>query len=264
VGGAPPPVDWSVGRYETLADQLGPISEHVIALAAPRANETLLDIACGTGNAALLGARSGAIASGVDNAERLIEVAAARAAAAGLTANFAVADAEALPFADAAFDVVVSVMGVIYAPDARRALAEALRVLRPGGRAFVSAWCPGGAIDAMVGVMMSGLAEVLGPSPARFRWGDADAVGAFARELGADASFHDGSLAFTADSPEAYLAEQERDQPSFHWSRQVLAEHGSDPEPLRSRVLAALREHNEAPSAFRATSRYHVIELRHA
>jgi SAM-dependent methyltransferase len=260
----PPPIDWGAGRYETLADELEPISEHVIGLAAPGAPETLLDIACGTGNAALLAARSGAIAGGVDTAERLIEVAVGRAAAAGLPANFAVADAQSLPFADAAFDVVVSVMGVVFAPDARRALAETLRVLGPDGRAFASAWCPGGAIDAMISVMMSGVAEVLGPPSARFRWGDADAVRALARELGADASFHDGSLAITADSPEAYFAEQERDHPSFHWAREVLAEHGSDPETLRSDALAALREHNEDPGAFRCTSRYHVIELHHA
>jgi len=257
----PPPIDWSVGCYETFADQLAPISEHVIALAAPGANETLLDIACGTGNAALLAARSGATVSGVDTAERLIEVAAAGAAAEGLPASFTVADAQALPFDDATFDVVVSVMGIIFAPDARRALSESLRVLRPGGRAFLSAWCPGGAVDAMVGVMMRGVAEVLGPPPARFRWGDADAVRELARELGADMSFHDGRLAFTADSPEAYLDEQEHDHPSFHWSGDVLAEHGSDPEPLRSKALAALREHNEDPAAFRSTSRYHVIEL---
>ncbi len=161
------------------------------------------------------------------------------------------------------FDVVVSVMGVIYAPDARRALGEALRILGPGGRAFVSAWRAGGAIDAMVAVMMRGLAEVLGPPPNRFRWGDADAVRGLARELGADASLYDGSLALTAESPEAYLTEQERNQPNFHWCRQVLAEHGSDPEPLRSEALAALREHNEDPAAFRCTSRYHVIELHH-
>ena len=262
--GGPPPIDWSAGRYETIADQLAPISEHVIELAAPGANETLLDIACGTGNAALLAARGGAVVSGVDVAERLIEVASADAAAEGLSASFAVADAQALPFADDTFDVVVSVMGLIFAPDARRALAEALRVLRPGGRAFVSAWRSGGAVDAMVGVMMSGVAEVLGPPPARFRWSDADAVGALARELGADATFHDGELVFTAGSPEAYLAEQEQDHPSFHWSQQVLAERGRDPEPMRERALAALREHNEDPAAFRATSRYHVIELRHA
>ena len=59
-------------------------------------------------------------------------------------------------------------------------------------------------------------------------------------------------------------AEQERDQPSFHWSRQVLAERGRDPGPMREHALAALRAHNEDPAAFRATSGYHVIELRRA
>ncbi len=74
--------------------------------------------------------------------------------------------------------------------------------------------------------------------------------------------FHDGTLAFTAESPEAFLTEQEAEHPTAHWAREVLAEHGVEAGPMHDRALAALREHNEDPAAFRATSRYHVIELR--
>jgi SAM-dependent methyltransferase len=262
MSGPPPPINWDAGRYETFAAQLAPVSEHAIRLAAPAANETLLDIACGTGNAALLAARGGAIVSGVDVAPRLIEVARMRAADEGVRASFSLGDAESLPFGDATFDSAVSVFGLIFAPNARRAAAEALRVLRPGGRALVTAWCPGGGVDAMIGVMVAAVGDVLGASPARFRWGDRDEVGALAQDLGATVAFHDGTIGFAADSPEAFLAEQEAEHPTALWAQQVLAEHGVDPGPMRARALAALHEHNEESTGLRATSRYHVIELR--
>ncbi len=264
MNGPPPPIDWSAGRYETFADQLAPIAEHVIALAAPAANETLLDVACGTGNATLRAARRGANATGLDMAARLIEVAAAQAADEGLPASFVVGDAQALPFDDDTFDVVVSVMGIIFARDGDIALGEVMHVMRPGGRAFVSAWLGGGAVDAMVRMLMSGITEVLGPARPRLPWFDTEAVHAFAAEAGATARFHAGELVFTAESPETFLAEQERDHPTSRWAAQAFAERNADGGPMYERALAALREHNEDPAAFRATSRYHVIELRHA
>ncbi len=212
----------------------------------------------------MLAARSGTIVRGVDTAERLIEVANERAAAEGLPASFTVADAQALPFADAMFDVVVSVMGVVYAPDARRALGEALRVTRPGGRVFIAAWLPGGGLDAMVGARIARVSDVIGPGPDRFRWGTANDVRALAGTLGATADFQHGAVLFTAESPEAFLVQEEREHPASIWSRGVLEGHGADAAPLHDHALAALREYNEDPTAFRSTSHYHVAELRHA
>ena len=71
----------------------------------------------------------------------------------------------------------------------------------------------------------------------------------------------DGTVGFAADSPEAFLSEQTAEHPTALWAQAVLAQHGVDPGPLRERAVAALHEHNEDPAAFRATSRYHVIEL---
>jgi hypothetical protein len=114
----------------------------------------------------------------------------------------------------------------------------------------------------MLGAIMGFTGEVLGSSPPRFRWGDAGEVRALAAEVGATARVHDRSLAFTAASPEAFLTEQEQDHPTLHWARGLIAAQRVDPAPMRDRALAALREHNEDPAAFLATSRYHVIELR--
>src|SRR3954451_6604160 len=98
-------VDWSVGEYERTAAELEPAARHVVALAAPAPGERVLDLACGTGNAALLAAPAGARVTGLDAASRLVEVARARAAAAGADAEFVVGDALDLPFDDGSFDV---------------------------------------------------------------------------------------------------------------------------------------------------------------
>src|SRR5205085_2967405 len=100
-----------------------------------------------------------------------------------------VGDAQALPFDDAAFDAVLSLFGIIFAPDAERAFAETLRVLRPRGRALLTAWVPEGPIDAMVGVLVRALAQVTGAPPRRFAWHDPEAVGAVAARHGAHVTF---------------------------------------------------------------------------
>src|SRR5205814_9555756 len=113
-------VDWGAGRYERTAQELLPVAEQVVALARLRGGERVLDVACGTGNAALLAAEAGADVVGLDRAERLVAVARARVPG----ATFVVGDAQALPFADDEFDVAVSVFGVIFAEDPDRAVGE--------------------------------------------------------------------------------------------------------------------------------------------
>src|SRR5919199_1651139 len=104
-------LDWSVGEYERSAHELAPAARHVVELAALAPGERVLDVACGTGNAALLAARAGAVVTGLDAAARLIDVARGRAADAGVEASFVVGDAQALPFEDGAFDAVLSIFG---------------------------------------------------------------------------------------------------------------------------------------------------------
>src|SRR4051794_5019996 len=123
-------MDWGTGRYEETARQLEPASERVVALAGLVPGERLLDVGCGTGNAALLAARAGADVVGVDPATRLLAVARERAAASGVDAEFVEGRAEALPFADGYFDVAISVFGVIFADDPEGAIEEMLRVVQ--------------------------------------------------------------------------------------------------------------------------------------
>src|SRR5690349_10371870 len=132
-------MDWSVGNYERTAGQLLPAAEELIEVAAPREREHVVDVGCGTGNAALLAAARGARVTGVDPAPRLLEVARERAQARRLDATFAVGHAAALPLGDGEADVVLSVFGVIFAPDPPAAAAELARVTAPGGRIVLSA-----------------------------------------------------------------------------------------------------------------------------
>src|SRR3954447_17323591 len=117
-------VDWSAGEYERTAAELEPAARHVVGRAAIAPGERVLDIACGTGNAALLAAAAGARVHGLDAAPRLIEGARARAAEARLDAELGVGAALTLPFEDGVFDAVVSLLGVIFVPDPARAVAE--------------------------------------------------------------------------------------------------------------------------------------------
>ena len=137
-------MDWGVGHYEQTALQLLPAAHVVVERAAPTEGEHVVDVGCGTGNATLLAAARGARVTGIDPAPRLLEVARERAAAEGLDATFTEGDAASMPLPDADADVVLSVFGVVFAPDASAAAAEMARVTAPDGRIVINAWIPWG------------------------------------------------------------------------------------------------------------------------
>src|SRR3954454_8693421 len=110
-------IDWSLGHYEDTATRLAAAARAAVERAAPTAGERVVDVGCGTGNGALLAAERGATVTGVDPAQRLLEVARARAAARGVEATFMLGHAAALPLADGAADALLSVFGVTFAPD---------------------------------------------------------------------------------------------------------------------------------------------------
>src|SRR3954447_5936261 len=117
-------VDWDAGNYEATAAELAPVAEVVVDRAGIVAGEDVVDVACGTGNAALLAAARGARVVGVDGAPRLLTVARRRAAAQGLKLDWRHGDLLALPVGDCSADAVISVFGVIFARDPAAALSE--------------------------------------------------------------------------------------------------------------------------------------------
>jgi SAM-dependent methyltransferase len=124
-------------------------------------SERVLDVACGTGVVAVTAARRGAIVSGLDLSPVLLERARYNADLAGVTIDISEGDAEALPYPDASFDVVLSQFGHIFAPRPHVALSEMLRVLKVGGRLAFSSWPP----EHFPGRMFTFLADYSAPSP---------------------------------------------------------------------------------------------------
>ncbi|MFP3873115.1 MAG: class I SAM-dependent methyltransferase [Thiohalophilus sp.] len=125
---------WATGDFHEIARQNVVMAEDLCAAVDPHGGDRVLDIACGSGTAALVAARRYCEVTGIDYVPTLVERAKRRAAADGFDVDFRVADAQALPFQDASFDVILSVYGVQFAPDQERAALEMLRICRPGGR----------------------------------------------------------------------------------------------------------------------------------
>ncbi len=162
---------WASGDYAVIGITLQIVGESLAEAANVCAGEQVLDVAAGNGNATLAAARRFAAVTSTDYVTHLLDKAAARAQADGLTVDFRIADAEALPFSDGSFDVALSTFGAMFAPNHERTAAELLRVVRPGGRVALAAWTPEGFIGELFRVVGSHVpppADV--PSPAR--WGD--------------------------------------------------------------------------------------------
>jgi SAM-dependent methyltransferase len=166
---------WGVGEYALIAERLEPAAQAVVDLAGVTDSDRVLDIATGTGNAALLAASRGAKVVGLDFEPRLLDIAKARAHSANLQIEWIEADLESAPFDTAAFSVVVSAFGVMYAPDHDAAAAALARICGPGARLALAAWTPGSFIPAMGAALAPYLPPPpRGPPPSR--WGDASAV----------------------------------------------------------------------------------------
>ena len=263
---APMSIDeWGAGSYERTAQLLLPAAEVLVATAGVRAGEDLVDVGCGTGNAALLAAEAGAKVMAVDPSTRLLAVAAARAAELGFEVTCAPGEAAAIPARDAAFDCILSNFAVVFAPDPDAAVGEMSRVLKPDGRAAFTSWLPGGALGALAVAMQEMVREAVGgPPPAgRFAWHDAGSLAdLFARHGMVAALGGPHELTFEASSPEAYLDAELSTHPLAVRAFEVLQQRGAADE-ARRQLLDLLRAHNEEPGAFRTTSRYLVVTAHH-
>jgi len=152
---------WASGDYAVVGTTLQIVGELLAEAADVRAGERVLDVAAGNGNASLAAARRHAQVVSTDYVPQLLEKGAARARAEELDIAFQTADAEALPFADASFDVALSSFGVMFAPDHARAAHELVRVVRPGGRIGLASWSP----DSFIGHLFRLIGSFVPPPP---------------------------------------------------------------------------------------------------
>jgi SAM-dependent methyltransferase len=140
---------WASGDFSEVATTIVSAAERLVDEADLRAGWRVLDVATGSGNAAIAAARLGCSATGCDYVLELLERGRERARAERLEIDFVVGDAEELPFGDAAFDAVTSIYGAMFAPRQEQVAAEIIRVSRPGGTVALASWTPEGFLGAM-------------------------------------------------------------------------------------------------------------------
>ena len=196
---------WASGDYHMIGTQIQIVSELLIEALDLRSTEQVLDVATGSGNAALAAARRGATVTGVDYVPSLLDRARRRTDAEGLAIDYLEADAEALPFPDASFDVVSSVFGAMFAPDQDRTAAELVRVTRPGGRIGLVAHTP----DGFIGNLFKTVGGHV-PPPAGLRspiqWGTVDRLWELFGDVAAEIRTEKRHYTFRDRSPVHYVA----------------------------------------------------------
>lgn len=168
---------WASGDYPAVAGEVIPeLGEVLVRALGVQANDRVLDVAAGSGNAAVPAARRGAHVTATDLAPELFDAGRRDAAAAGVHVSWLEADAERLPFEDGSFDAAMSAVGVMFTPSHQRSADELVRVVRPGGRIGLINWTPRG----FIGQMFTAMKPYAAPPPAGAQppplWGDPDHV----------------------------------------------------------------------------------------
>ena len=255
-------IDWGDGTYENTAATLVDAAETGIQALAITGGERILDLGCGTGNAAIAAARRGAKVMAIDPAARLVEVTADRATEAGLDVDARVGDAGSIPAPNASFDGLISIFAVIFAPDPQKAADEMVRVVRPGGRIVITTWLPYGPIAEAGKILrgaMAALAPAGAPTPPPPPWGDAALVRAMFESRLCDVEIARGSIEFEAPSAEAWFAEQQANHPVWRFVHHALQSSPEKWDDLRQRSIDVLRVGNLSKDAFRVASGYLIV-----
>lgn len=153
---------WASGDYPSMVETfLLPLGPRLVEFAGIGPGQRVLDVAAGTGNASIPAAQAGAEVVASDLTPELFEAGRARAEAAGVELEWAQADAENLPFEDESFDVVISSIGVMFAPFHQDAADELVRVCRPGGTIGLLSWTP----EGMIGALFRTMGQFMPPPP---------------------------------------------------------------------------------------------------
>jgi SAM-dependent methyltransferase len=237
---------WSVGNFPEVATRIESASEELVDASDIRPGQDVLDVATGTGNAAILAARSGANVTGLDLTPELFDAARRRMAEAGVEIELIEGDAEELPFEGDSFDRVLSVFGAMFAPRHEVAAAELVRVCRPGATVSVAAWTPGG----VMGQMFRTVGSYFPPPPPEQKppmlWGVEEHVRELFAPSGAELHFERRMVNFVDRSAEDAVAYSERMQGPM-----VLAKAALEPDgrwdALRAE-LVELYDHNSEPA----------------
>jgi SAM-dependent methyltransferase len=236
---------WATGDFNVIALSVIDASEQLVNAVDARAGQRVLDVACGSGNASLIAARRYCEVTGIDYVPQLLARARQRATAEGTQIDFREGDAQALPIGDASFDVVLSVFGVMFAPDQARAANELLRACHSDGTIGLANWTP----DGWGGDLFRALSKHLPPAPAGMkpgiRWGTEQGI----RELLGDGTT---SISFTKHAFAQHYRSLDHALDVFFTyygptARPFAAADAAGKNALRQDVAAVFRKYDEAP-----------------
>jgi SAM-dependent methyltransferase len=253
---------WASGDYGAVAEAfVQDVGATAVAAARIAPGTEVLDVATGTGNAAIPAALAGARVTGLDLVPGLLDTGAERAARAGVAIDWVEGDAEALPFADASFDTVLSVLGVQFTPRHAVSAREVARVTRAGGTIVLANWTPAGFIGQLFATMSPHLpAPPAGASPPP-RWGDEDHVRSLFGGLDVELAFERHTATFHGDSPEGFVAFMADHYGPVLKARERLSAAGRW-EPLRAALVELCERANVATTGFRTPSEYLLVHGR--
>ena len=161
---------WMSGNYGLFSRYMQKDAQEFLDRLEIKPKTRILDVACGAGQLALMAARAGAEVTACDIATNWLDQGRAQAARENLKVIFEEGDAESLPYADSQFDLVVSMIGAMFAPRPELVAAELTRVCRPGGRVAMANWTPAGFVGQMFKIISTHIAPSRMPSPVL--WGD--------------------------------------------------------------------------------------------
>jgi SAM-dependent methyltransferase len=249
---------WAAGDYATLSDYIRHVGEHLVESTGVDPGARVLDVACGTGNAAIPAARAGGDVTGLDITPELLEGGRRKASDAGVEVEWVEGDAEDLPFGDASFDRVFSTFGHMFAPRHRQTADEMARVCGEGGVIGICCWTP----EGVTGELFQAMGSYLPPPPDYAQppllWGTEDHV----REMFGAASgfgFERRSATIEWESAEGFADFfMDRFGP-FVIARAVLGERFAE---LRADVIEVWERWNESDDAFVLPQEYLVSVVR--
>ena len=256
------PTIWSAGRYQSVAERIEPIAAELIDAVdelRPVQDAALVDLACGTGNAAMAAAARGARVTAVDITQELITIASEKAAerAAGLPITWLTADASATGLPDGSFDAAVSNMGIIFVEPTGQ-VAELKRLLKAGGTLAFSSWVPD-----PTNPFFTPIVDVLGPPPPSdytpAQWGDADTITARLSDGFVDVTIENSTHTWEFPSLDAAVNFVTNESP-MHVSLFGDVD-AAKREPLREAFQTAMRTHSDE-SGVRFDAPYVVVTAR--
>ena len=235
---------WASGDYATLSEYISDVGERVVSQAGVDRGMDVLDVACGSGNAALPTARAGARVTALDLVPSLLDAGRRKAKAAGVEIEWVEGDAEELPFEDDSFDRVFSTFGHMFAPRHRRTADEMLRVCRPGSVIAICCWTPEGSAGALLRA-----GAPYQPPPPEYAsppilWGTEDHVREMFGAAATGFDFQRHTTTIEWDSPEGFLDFFADRFGPLVTARGMLGERW---EEMRRDVLQVFEDRNESP-----------------